>query len=371
MSHKADKSWFQEKRSWSKRKDAILEYYLKPYLAKIATLRKPILLVDGFAGPGLFGDGEPGSPLLLCSKAIPVIRQGAAVNVACVESDPDLFERLDKNLEKFEFAKAYAGSFSNFLPEIEKRVPGTSVFLYIDPFAIEGIEWTALDTVMKHMSNPSVSIELLMNFNSPAFVRRGLAALKMSIPETSPDEEDSDDFDIGADHSPSVLALDNVVGGDWWQEVLRGETEYGTQIQKIVEGFHAKLRSRFKEVCYVPIKAKEHDDFPKYHMIFASRSPDALELMNDAMLKVTQDGLVTLDLFASVDLPALILREANDSKSRGGLIVDVIREAFCRFLRKDVRKCIEDLLKKGLLRSETGKSRIKDSVKVWRVDRPS
>ena len=61
MGHKADKSFFDEKRHWSKRKDKILECYLTPYLSKIATQGHPVLIVDAFAGPGKFGDGEPGS----------------------------------------------------------------------------------------------------------------------------------------------------------------------------------------------------------------------------------------------------------------------------------------------------------------------
>ena len=53
--------FFLRKRSWSRYKDLILDYYLKPYLYKVASLRRPIALVDCFAGPGSFEDGEPGT----------------------------------------------------------------------------------------------------------------------------------------------------------------------------------------------------------------------------------------------------------------------------------------------------------------------
>ena len=38
VGHKADKTFFEKKRHWSKRKDKILGYYLTPYLAKVSKL---------------------------------------------------------------------------------------------------------------------------------------------------------------------------------------------------------------------------------------------------------------------------------------------------------------------------------------------
>jgi len=42
---------------------------MAPYLKKVAMLKKSILLVDGFAGPGTFEDGTSGSPLIMCEQA--------------------------------------------------------------------------------------------------------------------------------------------------------------------------------------------------------------------------------------------------------------------------------------------------------------
>ena len=49
--------FFDAKRDWSRYKDFILGYYLEPYIPKVNTLGKPILVVDCFAGRGEFGDG--------------------------------------------------------------------------------------------------------------------------------------------------------------------------------------------------------------------------------------------------------------------------------------------------------------------------
>src|SRR5436305_12171705 len=61
--------FFEGKRPWSKIKDGVLGKYMEPYLAKVNTRGQPILLIDGYAGPGVFEDNTLGSPLIMCEKA--------------------------------------------------------------------------------------------------------------------------------------------------------------------------------------------------------------------------------------------------------------------------------------------------------------
>src|SRR4249920_586648 len=61
--------FFEGKRRWSEIKDEVLGNYMTPYLAKVNTRGQPILLIDGYAGPGIFEDGAAGSPLIICDKA--------------------------------------------------------------------------------------------------------------------------------------------------------------------------------------------------------------------------------------------------------------------------------------------------------------
>ena len=71
--------FFENKRPWSRYKDLILDYYLKPYLAKVARLGPPIAIVDCFAGAGKFGGEEPGSPLIIGKRLEDVHRRGIEV----------------------------------------------------------------------------------------------------------------------------------------------------------------------------------------------------------------------------------------------------------------------------------------------------
>ena len=57
--------FFKEKREWSKVKDRIVRDYVTCYLKTITYRRRPIIIVDAFAGPGRFEDGADGSPLII------------------------------------------------------------------------------------------------------------------------------------------------------------------------------------------------------------------------------------------------------------------------------------------------------------------
>jgi hypothetical protein len=52
--------FFRAKRPWSRVKDTILDKYIDAYLRTIQDRGSEILLIDGFAGPGRFGDDSDG-----------------------------------------------------------------------------------------------------------------------------------------------------------------------------------------------------------------------------------------------------------------------------------------------------------------------
>lgn len=368
MGHKADRSFFDHKRAWSKRKDLILDYYLEPYLAKVRRLHPPVLIVDGFAGPGRFRDGEPGSPLIICEKVKKVSeREGAAISVICIEDEPELFEQLDGNLRTFNFAEAKHGKFLDYICYIETAARQRTVFLYVDPYRASDIHWESLDRVARQIRSVGASVELLMNFNTISFVRWGRAAILGHPPGPDPDEEDSDQFDAPTAELPSAERLTEVVGGPWWEAILRSEASGPDHVKRIADEVGKNLRRRFKEVCWLGIKARSTHLIPKYHMFFGSRHPDALELMNDAMVKAKGHSDFEIDMFAKDDLEKVLLEGAADWIPRRKLMLNVVRQTFCMYYWKEIRGSIESLLKEKRLVSETGKTRINDDTPVKRV----
>ena len=378
MTHKADRSFFKAKRIWSERKDQILGYYLVPYLPKLRTQRRPICIVDGFAGPGQFEDGNPGSPLIICRTIDSEIKKDPALRVSALLIEPDevLFEELKRRVQGFAFADARRAQFLDLVPLIEERARTHSLFLYLDPFTVEGLAWEALDRVFAYLRT-GTSVEILLNFNVDSLARRGLAALTASPPEVS-DEIPLPEWEPV--ENPILADLDRIVGGDWWQSILLESSPYADRVKKLTSRFCLQLHNRFKEVCFHEVREKWQHLVPKYVLVFASRHPDALELMNDAMTK-SREALAVASatpgaLFETrpewvvpdkSKLPGLILDEARKRGPRKGLVARVIRRAFCDYASKEIRAAITELLKGGRLASATGKSRINDGVEVWAI----
>lgn len=354
---------------------------MPPYLPKIATQRAPILIVDAFAGPGKFGDREFGSPQIICQNVEIALSKGLSVSVSimCIESDEELFKDLTKSIEPFSFVTAKHGEFGDYIDEIERQAKNHSVFLYVDPWTVEGLEWERMDRVFQHLNISNMSIEILLNFNARSFVRRGLAALKLSSPESDPEIEDLEEIDAPFATPPSIERLNLVVGGDWWRPILSSTSNFSSKVQDMTKGVCSLLSKRFKEVCYSPIKAQPHHMIPKYFLIFASRHPDALILMNVQMVKSrktlaelakpkepTLFEMRSIELVPDIEiLPEVILKYVSKPTKRGIVILNIIRECFGQFAHKDIRGCIENMLIYGKLRSETGKTRINDNVKIF------
>lgn len=381
MGHKADKSFFTEKRHWSERKDEILSCYLVPYLAKLTKKIAPILIADTFAGPGVFEDGNPGSPLIICNVIAEVISQNptARIKAICIEPVDSLYAKLNNCLETFPFAKPKHGTFEDYLPEIARYAETHTLFLYVDPFTVEGLNWDQMDAIFQHIDKSKMSIEILMNFNASSFARRALAALKLNVPECNPEIEDNEEIDIPIATPPSIEKLNSMVGGNWWESIISSSCSFPDKVQKLTDGFCEKLSIRFNEVCHHGVKALPHHTVPKYYLIFASPHPDALILMNDQMVK-SQRVLADLarpdhpTLFETrpldlvpdpASLPPIILKYTKQPTARKTVITAVIREVFCQYAYAEIRGQIESMLKTGELKSETGKTRINDSIKIY------
>ncbi|MEJ2702049.1 MAG: hypothetical protein P8Z79_06360, partial [Sedimentisphaerales bacterium] len=252
-------------------------------------------------------------------------------------------------------------------------------FLYVDPFTVEGLDWARMGSIFQHLSTSRMSIEILMNFNARSFVRRGLAALRLAVPEPNPEIEDAEEIDAPLAASPSVEKLNTVVGGAWWQSILESSASFPSKIQDVTNGVCERLGERFKEVCQHAIKALPHHTVPKYYLIFGSRHHDALILMNDEMVK-SRETLAELarpkeqtlfeirpaELVPDIEkLPSIILKYASRPTERRFVILGVIRECFCQYSVKQIRGCIEQMLKSEKLKSETGRTRINDKTKIF------
>lgn len=379
MSHKAGADFFKTKREWSVRKDLILGDYLAPYLPKIGTQRRPVVVVDGFAGPGIFGDQHKGSPLII-AEAIRAHRErspSADFKFWAVERDPGLFLDLKRNLEPFkEFAVAHNSAFTDFLPAIEQEINRSNIFLYLDPFTVSGLSWSSLDRVFSKISRRQ-SIEVLLNFNVFALGRAACAATKHRFRDQS-DGELLGEL-LAGEAASTVATIDDVMGSREWQQTFRDAENFAEACKALWTLYIQRLEGRFAEVCYHEIKEKHSHAVPKYVLVFGSRHPDALELMNDSMAKSLErqasseqsEGETLFEMRPITLVPPKeplresILARAATKVSRGELILSTIRKHFGQFRRSEIRGEIAVLIKSGRLKTESGKHRVNDDELVW------
>lgn len=369
MTHSAGPEFFDTKRAWSVRKDRILGSYLAAYIPKVSTQGYPILIVDGFAGAGKFKDGSPGSPLIIAQT---ISGSGKDAKLWAVESNRLSAERLKHLLTDFGFAKCINANFLDTLPSILREVQSHSVFFYLDPFAIKGLSLESLASIFDWV-NRGRSVEVLINFNASAFSRCARAAMRTETGGEPKDEE--------VIRSITPEELSSFAGGDWWKKVILKRLGFSEEVSLLIEGYCSRLRKHFSEVCFHEIREHINHSSPKYVLVFASRHPAALLLMNDEMVK-SRDTLVEQSrnregfLFEMaplqyvpdpMELNTAVLSVLTRRMSRGELVTAIVHSQFGRFSTGSIKKLVSEHIKSGILASSTGTARINDKVHVWRI----
>jgi three-Cys-motif partner protein len=376
--------FFEAKRDWSRYKDFILGYYLEPYVPKVNTLKKPILVVDCFAGRGEFGDGQPGSPLIIASTVKKWRDKGVPVRGVFIEADPENHAHLLGVMEEHrEYADVRLGSFDDHLPEIARQARQNTVFLYVDPYNVRGLAFERMKAVYDQIRTSSSSVEVLLNFNAATFMRWALAAVQRhkEIPVETADEP-LDQLEDASGEPVELATLDAIAGGDYWRAIaLDKALSFPQRLDLLVSEYMDRMLPSFTYVASCEIKEKYHHRVPKYHLIFATRHGDGLELINDAMCKARREFLgaeftkgMLFDLTPEEEMPdlselrkgLLALVPEGGPISRKALRLEGLFAHFGRHEVKDYNAAIGDLLKAGKLQSSTGKARINDEVLLAR-----
>lgn len=378
------KDFFIEKREWSKYKDMILGYYLTPYLPKVCRLGRPVVIVDCFAGAGRFNDGTDGSPRIIANAVKAWADKGKNVKALFVEEKKTLFCQLQENVREFgPLCQLVHGTFEDSVAEIGKLAQTHTLFVYIDPYGLKPLKFSLLSSIYRHLS-AGASVEVLMNFNSPSLVRNGRAALGLTQKDVPEDEYKwLDDFEDVEKRTMSPEEIDEIAGGDYWRSIVSSERSFSEMEQLCVSEYMAQMSRYFRGVCCYPIKEKYTHRIPKYRLLFGSRHPDAMLLINDAVCnardqflrKERVDGWLIDqrqedEKHDPARLREAILKVIGDSAKfkRRDLIVRCLEIVFGEYKEGEHKAAISSLLKEGILFSVSGKMRINDNE--WLSKRP-
>jgi three-Cys-motif partner protein len=261
--------FFVEKRAAAVLKHGILKRYLHIFCSKTGYTSEAhrVVYLDGYAGPGIYSDGQPGSPALAgaTAEALADVRDLLGVYV---EENPTTASTLEKTLAKTKHScHVLRGDFREQLPNALSLVrQHDPLFAFVDPFGLPA-PFEQLLEIMRHADfhdgfRYGPPTELLLNF-SHAGLRRTAGHL------TAQSTADS----YRKARKTMLARLDLTFGGDWWRAIW--DSEAGDRIDQIATEYMTRLgNSTLAQGWYrVPVKRALHGPV-MYDLMFFTHHPE-------------------------------------------------------------------------------------------------
>ncbi|MEV7447046.1 three-Cys-motif partner protein TcmP [Streptomyces sp. NPDC091204] len=285
-------------------KHDLLRRYLGGWFPVLSAYNGRIVFLDGFAGPGAYENGEPGSPLIALDA---LLTHAYFPRMSCeflfffCEADPKRFESLKELIEVYK-AENYpwpsnvkveavnspfeqtATDLLSHLSTQKKRLAPT--FAFVDPFGFSGLPMNLLADLLSFSR-----CELFVNYMVD-FVNRFAGAGNV-------------------DHH-----LTELFGTD---EYKHAASLRGKERQQFLHDLYQRQLSEVCGLTYVQSFAMiNRTGHIGYYLFHGTRDVKGVELMKDAMWKVDPGGGFTFSdrlagqdvLFTEVDIDVTPLRAA-------------------------------------------------------------
>jgi three-Cys-motif partner protein len=151
-------------------KHGILRRYLQAWLPILSRRNERVLYLDGFAGPGRYSAGEPGSPIIALQTAAEFIpRITGDLSFLFIEADPARYESIQREIGKLTLPNNFHvqvehGECDETMNAALDRVDENGqrlipTFAFLDPF---GFSHTPLSLIRRIVRHPQC--EVLITF---------------------------------------------------------------------------------------------------------------------------------------------------------------------------------------------------------------
>ncbi len=268
--------FFVSKKAAAVLKHEILRQYVVPFVSKVGSnaTASRVVYVDGYAGPGRYADGTPGSPALVLQSAAQV---AAFRTLDCyfVERKREDFKRLkvlvDEARANGVSARALPGRVQKQIDYVLERADGVPMLAFLDPFGL-GLSFDDLTGKIFGSTRPRAAggrnaTEVLLNFSANA-VRR-IGGLLTAAKEHK-------------NMAATLAAMDAACGGSWWREEFLDSKNNSEAVERIAGGFAERVcKTIGSDAWTVAVRNREHHQ-PVYHLVFFTRSEHGLWLFGEA-----------------------------------------------------------------------------------------
>jgi len=251
-------------------KHAILREYLKAWLPIMSYRNERIVYLDGFAGPGEYVGGEPGSPVVALDTAIQHTADlDSELVFVFMEADEKRCLHLGEKLKAYaELPDNYVirgplqGTFdeqmSDLLGYLESQgVALAPTFALVDPF---GVSDTPISVIKRIMRSPKCEVLITFMYQ---WVNRFVEGTGDTFPEH----------------------VDELFGTDEWRQVAGKSTP--DERRRFLRDLYKRQLRREAGIEYVhTFEMRDKNNQTEYFLFFGTNHIRGLEKMKEAMWKV-------------------------------------------------------------------------------------
>jgi three-Cys-motif partner protein len=362
--------FFNSPQTWSKRKHRLLSKYLVPFSSKVGSRSPEIFCVDAFAGKGKYENGDDGSPLLMARIADECAQWSNPIRLKLIniEANRQHYQKLCEVTEtwvKRGIVRNEKGKFGDVIPKVMATIGETPAFFFVDPYGPSPIHFDYLRPILTRRQSIT---ELIINFDLDGL--RRLADDLRAQPRT----------DVGRKACETIVAnVTKILGRDRWMQFFSTDRLSPAEREKaLLDDYIDSLGNFGYHVVAYPIR-DTMDSSPKYYLIYCTRHPDGVALMNrfvrneeDQLLRESYESnqLLLLDPVEGeicarrLELRNAVLNYLQDypKVTRGQIKRHFIFERFGDFNETDYNAVIQELLDTKVLVASHGRNRINDDV---------
>ncbi len=341
--------FFESRQAAALLKHQLLGRYIRVFVNKVGSTSAGhrVCYLDGFAGPGLYDDGSPGSPAVV-AEAMGFVSEIRDVDAIFVEQDREFYLKLSELLaDVAPSARCIHADVEAVLPSILDSARGVPLFAFLDPFGLN-VPFESVRSILARQG----TTEVLLNVSLPG-IRRNAGHLT----SVAKDER------YQQARATILTRMDSSLGGDWWREIWIEEDE-AIRTETIAREYVRRCGALTGSYYDVAV-SDSWQGRPSYLLLLLTRHADGFWHFNEALSKameVYREYCLAQEQQLHLETPESRARQWQDHiaaniedllRTRGAftigdLPVQVYGDALGLAREMHVRAAIKSLHKRGL-----------------------